>query len=71
METSVQAEGRVLTDSDGQPYFEGKIKNDKKAEFDVPENDHDSKNFIDQLVKSANFSNLFDKIMGTEKVKEN
>ncbi|OGF24361.1 copper-translocating P-type ATPase [Candidatus Falkowbacteria bacterium RIFCSPLOWO2_02_FULL_45_21] len=67
LETNVQAEGRVLTGQDGQPYFEGKIKNDKKAEFDVPENDHDSKNFIDQLVKSANLSNLFDKIMGAEK----
>ncbi|MDP2708865.1 MAG: heavy metal translocating P-type ATPase [bacterium] len=67
LETSVQAEGRVLTGPDGQPYFEGKIKNDKKAEFDVPENDHDSQSFIDQLAKSANLSNLFDKIMGAEK----
>ncbi|MDO8592745.1 MAG: heavy metal translocating P-type ATPase [bacterium] len=69
LETSVQAEGRVLTGPDGQPYFEGKIKNDKKAEFDVPENDRDSQSFIDQLAKSANLSNLFDKIMGAEKTK--
>jgi len=67
LETSVQAEGRVLTGHDGQPYFEGKIKNDKRAEFDMPENDRDSQNFIDQLAKSANLSNLFDKVMGTEK----
>lgn len=67
LETSVQAEGRVLTGQDGQPYFEGKINNDKKAEFDVPENDIASQNFIEQLVKSTNLSNLFDKIMGAEK----
>ncbi|KKS33793.1 MAG: Copper-translocating P-type ATPase [Parcubacteria group bacterium GW2011_GWC2_42_12] len=67
LETSVQAEGRVLTGQDGLPYFEGKITNDKKAEFDVPEDEHSSQTFIDQLVKSANLSNLFDKIMGTEK----
>ncbi len=65
LETSVQAEGRVLTGQNGQPYFEGKITNDKKAEFDVPEDDNNSRNYIDQLVKSANLSNLFDKIMGT------
>jgi len=67
LEARIQATGKVFEGKDGQPYFEGEIKNDKTAEFDVPEEGFKSNSFFDHLAKSANLSNLFDKIIGVEK----
>lgn len=67
LEARIQATGKVFEGQDGKPYFEGEIKNDKTAEFDVPEEGFKSNSFFDHLAKSANLSNLFDKIIGVEK----
>ncbi|MBM2820310.1 MAG: Cu2 +-exporting ATPase [Candidatus Berkelbacteria bacterium] len=58
MESSVLAEGKILENSEGQPYFEGKIKNEKTAEFSVPKEDN-SKGFIEDFINSINMTNLF------------
>ena len=67
LEAKIEAEGKVLEGLDGRPYFEGKIKNDRSAEFDVPQDDKRAHGFIDQLINSANFSHLFDAVVGGEK----
>lgn len=59
MESVIEAEGKVLQGNDGQPYFEGKIKNVKAAEFSIPKSDHDQKTFVEQFIKNVDFSNLF------------
>ncbi|MFA6973313.1 MAG: heavy metal translocating P-type ATPase [Parcubacteria group bacterium] len=66
-EAKIEAEGRVLEGTDGRPYFEGKIKNDRAAEFDMPNGDNEAKNFIDQLVSAGNISHLFDVVVGNDK----
>lgn len=63
-EAKIEAEGKVIEGVDGRPYFEGKIKNDRSAEFDVPENDVVAQGFIDQLVNATNVSRLFDAVVG-------
>ncbi|MDD5463630.1 MAG: heavy metal translocating P-type ATPase [Candidatus Moranbacteria bacterium] len=67
LEAKIEAEGRVLEGLDGRPYFEGKIKNDRAAEFDMPNGDNVAKNFIDQLVSAGNISHLFDVVVGSDK----
>lgn len=67
LEAKIEAEGRVLESADGKPYFEGKIKNDRTAEFDVPEGNYQAKNFVDQLVTASSISHLFDVVIGGNK----
>lgn len=59
MGSIVEAEGKILQNIDGKPYFEGKIKNEKTAEFSIPKSENDDKTFIEQFIKSVDFSNLF------------
>ena len=63
LESKIEAEGKIVVDENGDPTFEGKIKNDKTAEFSLPE-EIEPKSFIDRFVKSINFSNIFDNISG-------
>lgn len=67
LEAKIEAEGRVLEGTDGKAYFEGKISNNRSAEFDVPQGNEQARGFVDQLVKAANISHLFDVIAGGEK----
>jgi Cu+-exporting ATPase len=67
LEAKIEAEGRVLEGLDGHPYFEGKIKNDRTAEFDVPSGDNEAKSFVDQLINATKFSHLFDAVIGGDK----
>ncbi|MCL5411051.1 MAG: heavy metal translocating P-type ATPase [Patescibacteria group bacterium] len=65
LESKIEAEGKIITDENGDPAFEGKIKNDKTAEFSLPE-EIEPKGFIDRFVKSVNFSNIFDTVIGNK-----
>lgn len=69
LNSSIEAEGRISEDAEGEAYFEGKIKNSKVAEFDIPKEEGKSKKYIDHLVKSVNLSNLFHAINNDEKQK--
>jgi copper-(or silver)-translocating P-type ATPase len=64
LETSIEAEGKIAQDSNGQPYFQGKIKNDKKIEIGAPNNSAELKSYLENLVKSANFLKLFEAVGG-------
>jgi Cu+-exporting ATPase len=66
-EAKIEAEGRVLEDKDGKPYFEGKIKNDRTAEFDVPKDNEQAHGFVNQLISASNLASLFDTVFGTNK----
>ncbi|MDD5083411.1 MAG: heavy metal translocating P-type ATPase [Candidatus Moranbacteria bacterium] len=64
LESKIEAEGKVLEGPDGRPYFEGKIKNNRSAEFDIPQGDMQARGFVDQLVNATNLSHLFDAVVG-------
>ncbi len=64
LEAKIEAEGTVFQGNNGHPYFEGKIKNDRIAEFDIPTENNEMKSFVDQLSKTYNISNLFDAVLG-------
>jgi Cu+-exporting ATPase len=66
LESKIEAEGKVFEGTDGHPYFEGKIKNNRSAEFDVPSGDNEAKNFVDQLVNASNIAHLFDVVVGND-----
>lgn len=70
LEARIEAEGRVMESADGKPYFEGKIKNDRTAEFDVPTGDEQAKGFVDQLFSASSIAHLFDAVIGGSKKSE-
>ena len=71
LQTTLEAEGKVLDDADGRPYFEGKIKKKNNAEFQVPEDEKSAKVLLDRLVQSLNVTALFEMLgNGTQGAKQ-
>ena len=67
MESIIEAEGKVMQAIDGKHYFDGKIKNGKTVEFSIPKSEKEDKSFIDQFIKSVDFSNVFHLASGEPK----
>src|SRR3989339_237792 len=64
LELNLEAEGKIYNDSKGEPYFDGKIINNKKAELTISKNENEIK-FIEQLknmLQSADIFNLMNKV---------
>ena len=57
IDSSTEAEGRVLRDDRGKSYFEGKLKNRKTAEIKLPKGQEASKSHWVELFRSAHFFN--------------
>ncbi|MDD5054788.1 MAG: heavy metal translocating P-type ATPase [Candidatus Peribacteraceae bacterium] len=70
LQTTVEAEGKVLEDPAGKPYFEGKMKKASTAELQIPEDQARTSSMLDQLVKSLNVTSLFDALGGSTGQKE-
>ncbi len=66
LENRIEAQGRVLENSENEPYFEGKLSNYKNAEINVPPGQEATKNYLEQLVKSANLFRVFDRFGGAQ-----
>jgi Cu+-exporting ATPase len=62
LQTSIEAEGRIAKDGNGVPYFQGKIRNDKKVEIGGQNNSAELKGYLENLVKSSNFLKLFEAV---------
>lgn len=58
LESTIEADGKIVTDQNGNPTFEGNIKNNKSAEFSLPE-EIEPRNFVNKFIDSVNFSNMF------------
>lgn len=67
-ESHIEADGTVHQDQNGQPYFDGKIKNKRTAEFNIPENKPEIKNLVDHLGDTAALANLFESVIGNKKM---
>ena len=59
-----EAEGKILEDAAGKPYFDGKIKRKNSAEFQIPDDGKNTSSTLDQLVKSLNITTLFEALGG-------
>ncbi len=60
LENRVEAQGKIMETSENKPYFEGKFSNYKNAEINVPEGHKAAKDYLEQLVKTSKFFNVFD-----------
>lgn len=69
LQSITKAEGRVVEDSSGKLYFDGRVNNEKLAEFSIPKGTEKSEDFIDRLLKSVNFLNILDnKTSGDQRI---
>lgn len=64
LESRIEAEGTIVTDENGNPTFKGNIKNDKTAEFSLPEQ-IEPKSFIDKFIKSIDVAHIFEVSSGS------
>ena len=62
LESQIEADGKVHEDQSGNPYFEGKIKNNKTAEFVIPENNPELKKLAEKLGTTTNLISLFESV---------
>lgn len=62
-QNTTSADGKVLEGADGKLYFDGKINNEKLANFSVPKDrEQQAHGFIEQLLKSVNTLGNMDNI---------
>jgi Cu+-exporting ATPase len=59
LESKIDADGIITTDEHGALTFKGNIKNNKIAEFSLPEQ-MEPNNFIDKFIKSVDVSHMFE-----------
>lgn len=73
LESSLEAEGHFLAEG-GTPGFSGKVTQKRKGEFEIPEGKENVDNFIESILTSSKFGQLFQSLSGEisrEKVEEN
>lgn len=58
------AEGKVQEGANGRAYFEGVIKNEKVAEFEIPENRPEIEQLVSELNKPTSMARLFELVSG-------
>lgn len=60
LESKTDATGKVYTDANGQPKFEGRIENKKKANFVLPKGIKNPQEWLNTILSEVNFSQVFD-----------
>jgi Cu+-exporting ATPase len=68
LSTQTTAEGRVQEDASGRAFFDGVIKNEKTAEFVIPENRPEIEQLVTELNKPSSMSRLFELVSGSVSV---
>ena len=70
LRSQVEANGQVLEDAQGKPYFSGTIRNDKTVDLTLPHGmamlEHGQavpQHLADRLVQSLNLGHLFDSVL--------
>lgn len=64
LSTQTTAEGRVQEDGSGRAFFDGVIRNEKTAEFVIPENRPEIEQLVSELNKPSSMSRLFELVSG-------
>ena len=62
LESTLEAEGKFSTGADAQ--FDGKIVQKRKGEFEIPEGKENVDSFIDNIVRSSKFAQMFGAFSG-------
>ncbi|TSC52410.1 MAG: Cu2+-exporting ATPase [Parcubacteria group bacterium LiPW_41] len=65
--SQIEADGKVYEDQTGKYSFEGKIKNNKSAEFIIPENKPEMQKIVEKLGNTATLAGLFESVWGNKK----
>lgn len=60
LENRIEAQGKIMENAENKPYFEGKFSSYKNAEINVPEGHEAAKGYLEQLVNTSKFFNVFD-----------
>lgn len=63
LESRIEADGKITKGEKDDFIFEGKLNDNRHAEFNIPE-DMDSDNFIKKFLSSINFFTVFDSLRG-------
>lgn len=63
LESTVEAEGK-FTQEGNTPAFQGKVTQKRTGEFEIPEGKENVDNFIDNVLRSSKFSQLFQSLSG-------
>ena len=53
IESRIEAQGKILEDSHGKPYFEGTIINSQSAEIDTPEEKATLKDMVNHVLRTV------------------
>lgn len=61
MDSKIVADGKVLQNDQGVPYFEGRITNNKSAEFQIPEKNENARKLVDQVINALKAADGLDK----------
>lgn len=57
VDTHTEAEGKIVASASGQPVFEGKLTNKKKAEIVVPDDQRELAGYLQQIIKTTGLIN--------------
>lgn len=61
LDTHIEAEGKVLENTDGKLYFDGKVDTNKTAKFTIPQgHENEASDYINKFLNSINFTNGID-----------
>ncbi|KKW43055.1 MAG: Copper-translocating P-type ATPase [Candidatus Magasanikbacteria bacterium GW2011_GWA2_56_11] len=63
LESTLEAEGKFTSEGDA-PAFKGKMTQKRKGEFEIPDGKENVDSFIDSILRSAKFSQLFQTLPG-------
>ncbi|MHB1355055.1 MAG: heavy metal translocating P-type ATPase [Anaerolineae bacterium] len=64
LQSRIEAEGDVLEDAQGRPYFKGKITSDRSVDIALPAGEPTSERSTEKLLQSVNLARLFDSALG-------
>jgi Cu+-exporting ATPase len=64
LQSRIEAEGNVLEDAQGKPYFAGKINRDHSVALALPAGEVAPERFAERLLQSANLAKAFDVVLG-------
>jgi len=67
LESQIEADGKVREDESGKHIFEGKITNNKSAEFIIPDNKPEVQALMEKLGNTTTLASIFENVFGSKK----
>lgn len=67
LESQIEADGKVREDETGKHVFEGKITNNKSAEFIIPDNKPEVQALLEKMGNTTALASIFENVFGSKK----